>query len=62
MKYDLQIGEEAIEQLKDEIVQMRKQIKEMQAAGQPGAWQLDCSIQLPYVETSRQPKQELRWS
>ncbi|MDA1261327.1 MAG: hypothetical protein O3B75_00330 [Planctomycetota bacterium] len=37
MKYDLQIGEEAIEQLKDEIVQMRKQIKEMQAARQPGA-------------------------
>ena len=36
MKYDLQIGEEAIEQLKDEIVQMRKQIKEMQAGSQPG--------------------------
>ena len=36
MKYDLQIGEEAIEQLKEEIVQMRKQIKEMQAGSQPG--------------------------
>jgi len=32
----LQIGEEAIEQLKEEIVQMRKQIKEMQAGSQPG--------------------------
>lgn len=36
LKYDLQIGEEAIEQLKDEILQMRKQIKEMQAQSQPG--------------------------
>lgn len=36
LKYDLNISEEAIEQLKDEIVQMRKLIKEMQAAQQPG--------------------------
>ena len=36
MTYDLQIGERAIEQLKEEIIQMRKQIKEMQTQTQPG--------------------------
>ncbi len=35
MMYELQIGEEAIKQLEEEIVLMRKQIKEMQASQQP---------------------------
>lgn len=37
MTYDLNIDERAVQGMKDEIVEMRKQIKAMQTAAQPGS-------------------------